>query len=147
MVETGFSTFNTTVDKTNRILHEIELSYGWPKERRQQSYTALKAVLHAVRDRLNVEESAQLAAQLPMLLRGVYYDGWEPSHVPMKMHADQFMQRIRQDFTYEVAGGTEVLIRTVVRALRKHVSDGEWSDVTSSMPRELRALLADSKPS
>jgi uncharacterized protein (DUF2267 family) len=58
MGATGFSSFKTTEDKTNRVLREIEEAYGWPKERRNQSYAALRAVLHAVRDRLTVEETA-----------------------------------------------------------------------------------------
>jgi uncharacterized protein (DUF2267 family) len=53
-------------------------AYGWPKERRNQSYAALGAVLHALRDRLTVEETAQLGAQLPMLVRGIFYAEWDP---------------------------------------------------------------------
>src|SRR5690606_24558496 len=78
MAETGYASFSATVEKTNRILKEIEQAYGWPKERRKQSYAALRSVLHAVRDRLNVNEVAQLGAQLTMLVRGIYYDGWDP---------------------------------------------------------------------
>jgi uncharacterized protein (DUF2267 family) len=141
VVETGFATFNTTVDKTNLILHEIETSYGWPKERRQQSYAGLRAVLHAVRDRLSVDESAQLAAQLPVLLRGVYYEGWVPSRVPEKMDGAHFVRRVRHDFTYDVEGGAERLIRTVAGVLRRHLSEGEWRDVTASFPNDLVALL------
>lgn len=58
MGDKGFTSFKTTEDKTNRLLHQIEEAYGWPKERRNQSYAALRAVLHAVRDRLTVEETA-----------------------------------------------------------------------------------------
>ena len=85
MAETGFSSFSTTVDKTNRVLKDIEQAYNWPKERRNQSYAALRSVLHALRDRLTVEETAQLAAELPMLIRGIYYESWHPSRVPVKM--------------------------------------------------------------
>jgi hypothetical protein len=63
MGDTGFSSFKIAEDKTNRVLREIEEAYGWPKERRNQSYAALRAVLHAVRDRLTVEETAQLGAR------------------------------------------------------------------------------------
>jgi uncharacterized protein (DUF2267 family) len=70
-------TFSTTVEKTNRILKDIEKAYGWPKELRNQSYAALSAVLHSLRDRLTVDESDQLAAQLPLLVRGMYFDGWD----------------------------------------------------------------------
>ncbi len=72
MTMTGLSSFDTTLEKTNHILREIEQAYGWPKDRRNQSYGALRAVLHALRDRLTVEVTAQLAAQLPLLVRGIY---------------------------------------------------------------------------
>ncbi|TCO20268.1 uncharacterized protein (DUF2267 family) [Kribbella steppae] len=135
-------TFSTTVEKTNRILKDIEKAYDWPKERRNQSYAALRAVLHSLRDRLTVDESAQLAAQLPLLVRGMYFDGWDPSNVPVKMNKEQFLERVRQEFRYEVEGGVEPLVHTVLQALRRHVTDGEWDDIMSSMPRDLAAALA-----
>jgi uncharacterized protein (DUF2267 family) len=141
MSDTGYSAFATTLDKTNRVLKEIEEAYGWPKSRRNQSYAALRAVLHAVRDRLTVEEAAQLAAQLPMLIRGLYYEGWVPARVPVKMNREEFLGRVRQDFGFDVVGGTEQLIRTVLEALRHHVTDGEWDDIRSGMPRELAGVL------
>ena len=141
MSMTGYPSFDTTVQKTNRLLKEIEQEYGWPQERRGQSYHALNAVLHALRDRLTVEESAQLAAQLPMLVRGMYYDGWNPTHVPEKMGRDEFLNRVRQEFPYEVDGGTELLVQTVFQALGHHVSEGEWNDIKSTMPRDLAAVL------
>jgi uncharacterized protein (DUF2267 family) len=141
MAETGYSSFNTTVDKTNRLLKEIEQAYGWPKERRNQSYAALRAVLHALRDRLTVEEAAQLGAQLPMLVRGIYYHGWDPTDVPVKMDRNEFLARVRKEFPYEVKGGIEQLIETVLNALRLYVSEGEWDDIKSSMPKELAEVF------
>jgi uncharacterized protein (DUF2267 family) len=137
MANTGFATFDTTVDKTNRILREIEEAYGWPSERRQQSYMALRVVLHALRDRLTVEESAQLAAQLPMLIRGLYYSEWDPSLVPLKMDSDEFYARVRQEFIFDIDGTIPQLVHTVLDKLRKHVTDGEWEDIKSSMPKGL----------
>lgn len=141
MSETSFSSFKTTEDKTNRILREIEETYGWAKERRNQSYAALRAVLHALRDRLPVDEAAQLGAQLPMLVRGIYYTGWDPSKVPMKMDRDEFMQRVRESLLSEVDGDTEQLVRTVLQALRHYITDGEWDDIKSVMPKELASAL------
>jgi uncharacterized protein (DUF2267 family) len=138
---TGYASFDTTIDKTNRLLSEIEHEYGWPKERRNQSYAALRGVLHALRDRLSVEESAQLAAQLPMLVRGLYYEGWNPSRVPVKMSRDEFLDRVRQEFPYEVKGGIQPLVSAVFHALKRYGTEGEWADVKASMPKELAAVL------
>jgi uncharacterized protein (DUF2267 family) len=116
MVATGFSSFDTMVDKANRLLNEIEQAFGWPKDRRTQSYAALRGVLHALRDRLSVDETAQLGAQLPTLIRGVYYDGWKPAETP-------------------------VLAHTVLEVLKGHVSEGEWGALKARMPKSLATVL------
>jgi uncharacterized protein (DUF2267 family) len=141
MAETGYRSFSTTVDKTNHVLKQIEAAYGWPKERRNQSYDALRGVLHALRDRLSVDETAQLAAQLPMLIRGIYYESWDPSRVPEKMGPEEFLARVRREFPFEVEGGIEALVQTVLDSLRQHITDGEWQDIKSSMPKHLATVL------
>lgn len=88
MAETGFSSFSTTVDKSNHVLKEIETAYNWPKERRNQSYDALWGVLRVLRDHLTVEETAQLAAQLPhadprYVLGGSDPGSGEPTGIPL----------------------------------------------------------------
>ncbi|MEV4805351.1 DUF2267 domain-containing protein [Nonomuraea sp. NPDC049421] len=141
MAETGYAPFNRTVDKTNRVLREIEEAHGWTPERRNQSYAALRAVLHALRDRLTVEESAQFAAQLPLLIRGIYYDGWRPSTVPVKAHRKEFLDRVSDELAFELQESEEDLVQKVLQALRRHISDGEWEDVKSAMPKDLTSIL------
>lgn len=141
MSSTGYATFDTTLAKTNGVLKQIEQSYGWPKERRNQSYAALRAVLHALRDRLTVEEAAQLSAQLPMLIRGIYFEGWDPAKVPVKMHLDDFLARIRDEFPFEIPDGPERLLGTTVQALRRHITEGEWKDIRASLPEDVVTVL------
>jgi uncharacterized protein (DUF2267 family) len=45
-------------------------------ETRHDAYSALRAVRHAMRDRLTPEQAVHFGAQLPILVRGVYYEGW-----------------------------------------------------------------------
>jgi uncharacterized protein (DUF2267 family) len=137
-----YSAFETSLDKTNLILKDIEQVYGWPKERRNQSYAAMRTVLHLIRDRLPVSEAAQFASNLPVLVRGVYYDGWNPDAVPIKLKRDDFLFEVRQSFRYDIDGGIENLVRTVLDALRRHVPEGEWEDVRSNMPKELAPVLS-----
>ena len=141
MSSTGYRTFDTTLEKTNGVLKNIEEAYGWPKERRNQSYGGLRAVLHALRDRLTVEEAAQLSAQLPMLIRGIYFEGWDPTKVPVKMHRNEFLERINAEFPYEATGGAERLFEVVIGALRRFITEGEWQDVRASLPKDLATAL------
>jgi len=141
MVETGFSSFDTMVDKANRLLKDVEEAFEWPKERRKQSYAALRAVLHPLRDRLPVETAVQFGAQLPTIVRGVYYDGWKPAETPVRMSNEEFFARVRNEFPYAVEGGSEKLVRTVLKALERHVSAGEWQHLKSRLPNSFAALL------
>lgn len=141
MSTTGFASFDSTLTKTNRMLREIEQDYGWSKDQRTRSYAALRSVLHALRDRLTVEECADLAAQLPMLVRGIYYEGWAPKRVPIKLDRDEFLARIAGELPFEIDGGVERLVRTTLQAVKQHITEGEWDDIRASLPKEVRTIL------
>jgi uncharacterized protein (DUF2267 family) len=138
MSATGLEVFDNTLQKTNTWLREImdELS----TEDRHLAYEALRATLHALRDRLTVNEAADLGAQLPMLIRGLYYEGWRPS-AKHKADIGEFLTSIRggvgrglgEPHPREVA-------RAVFRVLALHVTPGELADVKACLPQELRDL-------
>ena len=97
MSTTGLEVFDTTVHKTNSWLKEVMQEIHC--EDRRKAYLALRATLHALRDRLTVEEVAQLGAQLPMLVRGFYYEGWDPTRKPVKLRdKEEFLARSEQKF-------------------------------------------------
>ena len=83
----------------------------------------------------------ELAAQLPMLIRGLFYEGWKPAKVPVKMTREEFLARVRREFPFEIEGGAELLTERVVRALRRYVTEGEWEDIRSTLPKELAGIL------
>jgi len=101
----------------------------------------LRIILHALRDRLTVQVAAQLAAQLPLLVRGIYYEGWSPSAVPVKMDQEAFLGRIRQEFRYSIDGDIPQLVDTVLQALRKHVTQSEWDGMKSTLPKDMATAL------
>ncbi|MGW2625085.1 DUF2267 domain-containing protein [Micromonospora taraxaci] len=141
MADRMLSAFESSLDKTNLILKDIEDAYGWPKDRRNQSYAALRTVLHLLRDRLPVDESVEFAQQLPVLVRGIYFDGWVPSDVPIKLNRDDFLYEVRQGFPYDAEGGPERVTQVVLDTLRRHVTQGEWQDVKDTMPKDLALLM------
>ncbi|MDG4839093.1 DUF2267 domain-containing protein [Micromonospora sp. WMMD967] len=141
MADRMLSAFESSLDKTTLILKDIEDAYGWPKDRRNQSYAALRTVLHLLRDRLPVDESVEFAQQLPVLVRGIYFDGWVPSDVPIKLNRDDFLYEVRQGFPYDAEGGPERVTQVVLDTLRRHVTQGEWQDVKETMPKDLALLM------
>jgi uncharacterized protein (DUF2267 family) len=116
-------------------------------EDRNRAYVALRAGLQALRDRLPVNEAAQLAAQLPMLLRGLYYENWRPAATPVKTRdRGEFFDLVREHT--RTSGGLDPnqIILCTWRLLTRHVSPGELRDIETIMPPEIRSLLAASVP-
>jgi uncharacterized protein (DUF2267 family) len=136
---TGLDVFDTTIQKTNSWLHDLMQVLLWPD--RHKVYLALRATLHALRDRLTVEEVAHLGAQLPMLIRGFYYEGWDPTGKPLReRHKEQFLARIEQQFNDDDSIDPEVVARAVFFVLGHRVSEGEIEDVKQILPAEIRHL-------
>jgi len=136
---TGLEVFDSTVHKTNSWLKGLMEELRW--QDRRKAYLALRATLHALRDRLTVEEAAQLGAQLPMLIRGFYYEGWDPTRKPLKIrHKDEFLGRIVQELRSGDAVDPERIARAVFKLLADRVTEGEIADVKHVMPSEIRDL-------
>jgi uncharacterized protein (DUF2267 family) len=127
-----------SVEQTNIWLGELA---GEFQSGRGDAYRVLRAVLHALRDRISVDEAAQLGAQLPELIRGIYYAEWDPSRTPMSGDARAFLDRIAREG--RLAGDTEAAFaaQAVMRTLSRHVSAGEIDDVLSQLPADLRGVL------
>jgi uncharacterized protein (DUF2267 family) len=139
MSATGPEVFDTTLQKTNEWLNELASDPATPNRRR--AYQALRAVLQALRDRLTVDEVAQLGAQLPMLVRGFYYEGWDPSApaVPAR-HKDEFVAQVAAKLPGEEPGDPEAYARAVFVLLTHRITEGEIEDVKGILPKELREL-------
>ncbi|MDB5164218.1 MAG: phosphoribosyltransferase-like protein [Candidatus Saccharibacteria bacterium] len=135
MADKVFSEFEATLQKSNQMLSELEDELGW-QDRHRQSYAAMREVLHALRDRLPFREALQLSAQLPMLMAGVFVDGWKPKDKPVKMTAEEMYQRIAQHFPYSVEGGVPMMVHAVWQVLKRHVSPGELEDIEANLPKE-----------
>ena len=118
MSATGLEVFDKTVHTTNLWLKEIGEDIG-PDRRR--SYDALRAVLFALRDRLTVEEAAHLAAQLPILIRGIFYEGYKPSGKPERIRSkDEFLEKVADQLKRIRPLGAEDASRAVFRVLQRH---------------------------
>lgn len=138
MSATGLEVFDRTLQITNIWLGEIMERLG---PDRQVAWKVLSTVLHKLRDRLPLELAAHLGAQLPLLVRGVYYDQFAPAKQPSDC-------RTPEEFTAEVAEwlgdirpvDPEEAIAAVFGVLNRHLSEGQVSKVRSALPKGLRML-------
>ena len=131
--------FDSTLHKTNTWLKEVMEQLDWQDY--QRAYRALRAVLHALRDRLTIEEATDLGAQLPMLVRGIYYEGWNPTHTPITdRKRDKFLRDVADEFGGDVIADAEQITCAVFKVLEKHVTEGEINDVRQALPAAIRRL-------
>lgn len=139
MTSTTIGSFESTIHKTNVWLKDVMEALSW--ESHERAYHALRAVLHALRDHLSTEEVADLAAQLPMLVRGFYFDGWSPNRrTTSERHRDQFLAHIDEALGDDMTVTSEEVARAVFRVISKHVSEGEIADVKHTLPHQIREL-------
>jgi uncharacterized protein (DUF2267 family) len=128
-----------SVHTANVWLKELAQELGW--DERERVYHALRSVLHALRNRLTVDEAADLGAQLPLLIRGLYYEAWDPSATPMKeRRKEAFLHHIAVDFQNDPEVYPDGIASAVLKLLERHVSSGEIKDVLHVLHREIRAL-------
>jgi uncharacterized protein (DUF2267 family) len=130
------------------LSHAVQQTQEWLKELRDNgdladeamAYSTLRAVLHQLRDRLTPEEAVDLAAQLPLIVRGMYFEGWRPSRTPEKV-------RTRREFVDGVAAKlrphpveADQAVRDVLSLLAHHCDPGEITNVIAQLPGELKEL-------
>lgn len=128
-----------SVEKMHAWLNDVAEAMG--TEDREYAYHALRAVLHTLRDRLPVNEAAQLASQLPTMVRGVFYEGWKPSRAPLTYRdVDALLERVGADMG---AAETQAsfAVAAVSKVLAERVSPGELEDVRAALPADLRKLF------
>jgi uncharacterized protein (DUF2267 family) len=129
-----------SIEKTNVWINELAEELG--TDDRRYAYRVLRAFLQTLRDRLSVDEAAQLAAQLPQLIRGVYYEGWDPSKTPQTYrHPNEFLERVASEAALHGQTEASHAAAAAARVLYGHVSEGELSDVFQLLPHEIRVLL------
>ena len=130
------------------VAHAVQTLQEWLKELKDKgelsddaaALSVLRSVLHQLRDRLTVEEAVDLGAQLPLIVRGLFYEGWRPHAVPRKIRSkEKFLDELTEDilpYTYPV----EWAVSTVFTLLARHCDPGEIADVIGQLPEDLKGL-------
>ncbi|MBO0877104.1 MAG: DUF2267 domain-containing protein, partial [Pseudonocardia sp.] len=112
---------------------------------RHYACRGLRAWLHTVRDRVTVDGAAHFAAQPPMLLRGLFFDGWTPSRVPVKYDAEQLVLTAAQEANVSLADA-RTAIPAVTAALTERCAPGQLDHLLAQLPGPIRAVLRPGAP-
>jgi uncharacterized protein (DUF2267 family) len=143
MSASGLEVFDKTLETTHVWLKEIMADLGPDK---QVAWKVLSTVLHKLRDRLSINLAAHLGAQLPLLVRGVYYDQFEPQKMPSECrNRDEFVAEVAEWLSDTRPVDPEDAIRSVFRLLSRHISQGQVHHVKQALPRNLRQMWDDAE--
>lgn len=138
MSANGLAVFDRTLEKTHQFINDVAQEIA--VEDKHIVFTGINAVLHSLRDRIPLEEAAQLGAQFPVLLAGFYYQGWKPAATPTKERSvSAFVDKVKgnlpqEDYPVEI----ETLIKGVFAVLSRWVTEGEIVDVANMLPKDVQ---------
>lgn len=139
MATTVHSIFTDPVQKAEAWICDVMEELGLHDPHR--AWSILRGVLHALRDRMTPDEAVQFAAQMPEIIRGMYYEGWMLRDKPVKIrHRREFLDRVHREAGVEMGTELEPSVRGVLRVLSARMSEGEINHLVRTMPEELRTL-------
>ncbi len=138
---TGLEIFDSTIQRTNSWLKDLMHELNWSDHRK--AYLAFRCVLHAVRDHVAAPNAVEIGEQLPMLLRGMYFEGWNPAKQPAPLRSRAEFLSILGGYLARDGENTsdpEIAARAVFRLLDRKATDGEIADLQPFMPPSLTDL-------
>ncbi|MFP4403379.1 MAG: DUF2267 domain-containing protein [Candidatus Woesearchaeota archaeon] len=130
-VEKGVHDFNIWIKE---IKYELKCTYN-------QAYIALYGTMHTLRDRLTIENLTHLGAQLPLIIKGIYYNNWTPKDNPKKLDKMTFISRVHSYFNNDPKINPENVIQTIFYVMQKHIDQGEINNIKATLPPEIENLF------
>jgi uncharacterized protein (DUF2267 family) len=129
------------------FLGKVAKRLGNPDDK-DRAFRIIKAVLHALRDRIYPAEFVQFLAQLPMCIKAIAVDGWHYHEKPERIKTiEEFIQRVMEEDKrlahHDLPNEEEALkaIKAVFGAVKEYVSEGELEDVEAELPEQLKSLM------
>ena len=141
-MSTNITSLDRAIQNTILWLTDIQKELGW--ESTDNVYSATRAVLHAIRDRLPVEEVIHLTANLPLIMKGMVMDGYDLTEKPARIWTqDLFFELVEEYYNpfKRNAIHPEEAARAVVKVLNHRMGGGEMCKVAATMPLEIKELF------
>lgn len=139
MSNTGIAALDGATQQANIWLNELDQAAHL--DDKQHAYRLLRAVLHALRDWMNPDQAADLGVQLPVLIRGIYYEAWNPSATPQRdRDKPAFVARVQADFSTDPLGNPDLAVGAVFQLLNRHVDSGQLAQMRNALQKPIRDL-------
>lgn len=140
MSTNGIHIIDRTINDTNLWLNHIQDSGA--AQNKQEAYHALRSVLQALRDRLTIELTASLSAQLPVLIRGLFFEGFTPAIQPLDYRSiTEWRAAVRAiagiDFSDE---RIDEATTAVFAATQEHLDSDLTEKIFTMLPKPVRDL-------
>lgn len=140
--------FSKYAVKANEFLSDVAEKLG-DRDDKARASRVIRAFFHSIRNHITLEENFQLLAQLPLILKGLYVDGWMPlKQKPKSSTKNSFIEEMvnedrsaGDDFTNP--GEVIFSAKAVFGALGKYISKGELEDIKNVLPHELKELVSN----
>jgi uncharacterized protein (DUF2267 family) len=110
-------------------------------EDNHRAYQALRAVIHALRDRVEPDVAAHFSAQLPLLIRGAFYEGWDPAKTPMRLSLAEFLERVEKEANLKGRSAAEDAARAVLSVCWDELGQGTMDHLISVLPADFAVLM------
>lgn len=131
--------FEKHIEETYGWIHDIAFQLDDGSPRYDVAYQGLRGVLFAMRDRMTPQEVFQFSAQLPLHIRGIFFEGYNLKDKPQKYHVEEFLDRIESAIPSGAYEGKKIF-KVVLRLIYEHISKGELKDIHATFPKDLQAL-------
>jgi uncharacterized protein (DUF2267 family) len=139
MKQSGLHQYDEALHAAKVWLKELMEILGWTEP--THAHNALKTVLHEIRDRLPVPLAANFSSQMPLIIRGLFYEGWSPgSERERDRSPDSFLEPVEHAFRNVPDIEARTVVIAVFRILNAHISPGEIDNVLQALPRQIRDL-------
>lgn len=139
---TSIPILDKNIHQTMSWIYAIEEACDWDENDQRKAFAALRSVLHALRDILPIESAIHLSAQLPLIIRGLFFENWS-THAPkqkIRRSEDFIMQVAENLFAYPDINASEVT-NSVLRVMSERISVGEYEKILAVLPKELKYMF------
>ena len=140
--------FEKFAQDAHEYVNQLATDLGHPEEK-ERTLIIWRAVMHSIPDRIDLGESFQIIAPLPIIFKGIYVEDWKYSEKPpkdfdtideMKAEVKAIQKQYGED-EFNWSKPTEEIISTTIDSLKRFMSEGQLNHLKGQMPKEIKEVI------